>query len=844
MALTDFVLGVSNRIVVGSVKAIGLIIAAAIGISPLTPAYQVRDSGGQDVWTTNFRGDQSQSGSLTVDGSIASTSLANCNTIDGTSTGMLICGTDASGAGGTTNTGGLMLIFDNRYINTSGDTMTGALKVRANMSGASLNVDGSSTLIGTVRLNGVTYTFPFGDGSASGKVLKTNSAGQLSWSTDNDSAAAGINAVTAEGMFVNQGGDTMTGSLTNTMSIIARNLAASTLANCNTIDSTSTGMLVCGTDLNGLTWGQIQTLADPQYINVGGDTMTGTLVVPNLAVNRMTNCNTIDSTSTGMLVCGSDADTTYVAAQGLTLAGNAFFLTASHSGTIIKASTSLNSSGSLAWETTASGAALFVARFAGANLSDCDAATSTLAWDITTQTFSCGTDSDTTYSVGQGLTLAGTVVSLTANHSGSVVRATTTLASSGTLVWETNATGASLWTSRFAGAGLVDCDVAGTSKLLWDTTTSRFSCGTDTDTNTTYTAGKGLTLAGTTFSTNATQTGTTLKGWTTISGATLQINALSSCTNLQTNVAGLLACNTSDYLLQTEADTEAELETLLTDVTNVYTDNDTVPVIDGGTGVASCTDGGFITGNGTNALTCNAILADNEMYIGDGTTEPTATAIPVCTAAQKIQYTDAGNTLTCVSDVDTTYSVGQGLTLNGTVLTLTAAHSGSVIKATTTLASSGTLVAEGITTLNGATTVHAALSGSSLYIPGTAKIRRSINFPFSNGSTAVAVGSGQSLIVDSNLEGMTLSGAILITSSTGVTGTMSANIYNQGQNCYMFSTAVTVDSAEKNSLTAAAPYAVNATCKVLNRNDTLVPMVTAVHTTAAKGVSLQLTLIP
>jgi hypothetical protein len=34
-------------------------------------------------------------------------------------------------------------------------------------------------------------------------------------------------------------------------------------------------------------------------------------------------------------------------------------------------------------------------------------------------------------------------------------------------------------TQSFSGAGLSDCDNGTTSKLLWDATTGRFSCGTD-----------------------------------------------------------------------------------------------------------------------------------------------------------------------------------------------------------------------------------------------------------------------------------------------------------------------------------------------------------------------------
>ncbi len=54
----------------------------------------------------------------------------------------------------------------------------------------------------------------------------------------------------------------------------------------------------------------------------------------------------------------------------------------------------------------------------------------------------------------------------------------------------------------------------------------------------------------------------------------VSFGALSSCTNLQTSPAGIVSCNSADYLLQTEIDTEADLELVLTDVTNVLTNND------------------------------------------------------------------------------------------------------------------------------------------------------------------------------------------------------------------------------------------------------------------------------
>ncbi|MFA7718064.1 MAG: hypothetical protein WC875_05095, partial [Candidatus Absconditabacterales bacterium] len=96
---------------------------------------------------------------------------------------------------------------DERYVNIGGDTMTGALVidnagaepslvVKGTASGTAIHAEDSLTASGTLsvegvasfqstlEVNGVTYTFPDSDGTASGKVLKTDGAGQLSWSDD------------------------------------------------------------------------------------------------------------------------------------------------------------------------------------------------------------------------------------------------------------------------------------------------------------------------------------------------------------------------------------------------------------------------------------------------------------------------------------------------------------------------------------------------------------------------------------------------------------------------------------------------------------------------------------
>lgn len=50
----------------------------------------------------------------------------------------------------------------------------------------------------------------------------------------------------------------------------------------------------------------------------------------------------------------------------------------------------------------------------------------------------------------------------------------------------------------------------------------------------------------------------------------------------------------------------------------------TVGVAKGGTGATSLTDGGVLLGSGTGAVTAMAVLADGEMIVGDGTTDPVA----------------------------------------------------------------------------------------------------------------------------------------------------------------------------------------------------------------------------
>jgi len=96
-----------------------------------------------------------------------------------------------------------------------------------------------------------------------------------------------------------------------------------------------------------------------------------------------------------------------------------------------------------------------------------------------------------------------------------------------------------------------------------------------------------------------------------------------------------------------------------------------VPVADGGTGASTLTDGGVLLGSGTGAITAMAVLADGEMIVGDGTTDPVAesgatlrTSIGVDVAG-----TDNSTNVTLAGTPDYITISGQQITRNAIDLT-------------------------------------------------------------------------------------------------------------------------------------------------------------------------------
>ena len=71
----------------------------------------------------------------------------------------------------------------------------------------------------------------------------------------------------------------------------------------------------------------------------------------------------------------------------------------------------------------------------------------------------------------------------------------------------------------------------------------------------------------------------------------------------------------------------------------------TLPVANGGSGATSLTDGGILLGSGTAAVTAMSVLADGEIVVGDGSTDPVAlAAFSSSTGALKVANGGTGAT--------------------------------------------------------------------------------------------------------------------------------------------------------------------------------------------------------
>jgi hypothetical protein len=175
-----------------------------------------------------------------------------------------------------------------------------------------------------------------------------------------------------------------------------------------------------------------------------------------------------------------------------------------------------------------------------------------------------------------------------------------------------------------------------------------------------------------------------------------------------------------------------------------------VPVADGGTGVSTLTNGGVLLGSGTGAITAMAVLADGELIVGDGTTDPVAesgatlrTSIGVGTGDSP-QFTDLTLTGGCVTltgaatDIDLIDNTASALSFD-------ASGKAGIIDIVTTNCSegvtmSGTLGVTGVLTATGGIELSHACQNTLTGSGGCVSIQG--NVIYRAGGTDVPVADG------------------------------------------------------------------------------------------------------
>lgn len=257
------------------------------------------------------------SGSLTVKNNIAAKGTVSGSTINGfglgscnavnqkliynSATNKFECGSDA-GASGSMGTGNVLTIGDSRYVKKAGDTMTGALNVRASISGSTLTISGQSNLSGALTVKGnvsaqsnltinsdagaVDADLTFGNASGNQTLKFLNSTQRFQFSR----GISVVGAISGSSLSID-GNSTISGSLLVKNNIAAKGTVSGStitgfgLGSCNganqkLIYNNSSNKFECGTiGSSGTSTGNILTIGDARFVKKSGDTMTGALNV-------------------------------------------------------------------------------------------------------------------------------------------------------------------------------------------------------------------------------------------------------------------------------------------------------------------------------------------------------------------------------------------------------------------------------------------------------------------------------------------------------------------------------------------------------------------------------------
>ena len=198
----------------------------------------------------------------------------------------------------------------------------------------------------------------------------------------------------------------------------------------------------------------------------------------------------------------------------------------------------------------------------------------------------------------------------------------------------------------------------------------------------------------------------------------------------------------------------------------------------GGTGASSLTDGGVLLGSGTSAVTAMAVLADSEMIVGDGTTDPVAesgatlrTSIGVGTGDSP-QFTDLTLTddLTLNSD-SSVFNMGAGDDFSIT-------HDGTT--GATLAGSPITVNSTGALTLDSSTDIVLDADGDNITFKAGSGDSTGLDFSNSSGTWTIKAGTSDADIVFVANDGGTANEVMRIDASASVV-TLGGNAAGPGE---------------------------------------------------------------
>jgi hypothetical protein len=417
---------------------------------------------------------------------------------------------------------------------------------------------------------------------------------------------------------------------------------------------------------NGTVTCQADTDTNTTYSAGTGLTLTGTTFSANTSVlqNRVSGtCAAGSSIQTiaadGTVTCHTDVDTntTYTAGSGLTLAGTAFSVTWAGTGTANTASRSDHTHSAYTY-TAGTGLTLTGSAFA-ADMTylqrrvsgTCGPGYLVQAIDPNTGIISCAEDQTTGSGDGTVVSVTGvSPVVATTSTTGHVQVSVLTGTTTGTLATGDH-THAEFAEFADYDEPLEGIDMCTNGQVLkYNAGTAAWECGSDVDTNTTYSAGTALTLSGTTFNVNLGTTSATAAAGNhthaaytyaagtglTLAGTTFSADAA----YLQRRVTGTCAAGSSIQAVAADGTV-----TCHSDANTTYT---------AGTGLSL---------SGTQFAVNTAAIQARV-----GTT---------CAAGSSIREITAAGGVTCQTDANTTYTAGTGLSLSGTAFSAVYAGTGS-----------------------------------------------------------------------------------------------------------------------------------------------------------------------